>query len=456
MSAAPSARPWRAAAAWLAFLGPFFFLSYGFANWVSSQRADVGAVVFAWERGIPFLPWTIVPYWTIDAFYAVSLFTCRTRQELDTHARRLVTAQLISVVCFLAFPLRFTFERPEVGGLYGRLFAVLGGFDKPFNQAPSLHLSLLVVLWVRYAAVVPRRWRWLLHGWAAIVGASVLTTWQHHFVDVPTGLWVGALCLWLFPDEAALRPRWQAGAARGERARLRLAGLYGAAAALSFVVALAVGDVALWLAYPAAALLLVAAIYGGLGPASFQKRGDGSMELGARLLLAPYLAGAFVNSRLWTRGRSRADEVVDGVWLGRFPAAGDLRASWARSWLDVTAELPAPRRHALPYRLQPLLDLVPPSVAELDTAVAALEDLAAQRPTLVACALGYSRSAMVVAAWALATSRAAEVDAAVALVTRARPGTTLSAAHRARLAEWQAARSGRQVSPVTLATATVD
>src|SRR5207248_122646 len=63
-------RPWREAALWLAVLGPFFFLSYGFANWVAAHRAQVGSLVFAWERRIPFIPWTIVPYWTIDAFYA--------------------------------------------------------------------------------------------------------------------------------------------------------------------------------------------------------------------------------------------------------------------------------------------------------------------------------------------------------------------------------------------------
>src|SRR5688572_31751124 len=82
------ARPWRRAAAWLAFLGPFFLASYGFANWLASRRAEVGAIVFDWEAGIPFLPWTIVPYWSIDLLYALSLFVCASRRELDVHAGR--------------------------------------------------------------------------------------------------------------------------------------------------------------------------------------------------------------------------------------------------------------------------------------------------------------------------------------------------------------------------------
>ena len=49
-------RPWARAVAWLCLLGPFFFLSYGAANWLAAQRAEVGSVVFDWERAIPFLP----------------------------------------------------------------------------------------------------------------------------------------------------------------------------------------------------------------------------------------------------------------------------------------------------------------------------------------------------------------------------------------------------------------
>src|SRR5262249_40181471 len=120
--AAPAPRPLLRAIAWLAVLAPFFFLSYGGANWLASPPAHVGSIVFAWEYSIPFMAWTIVPYWSIDAFYGLSLLLCRTRAELDTHARRLLTAQIVAVTCFVLFPLRLTFGRPETTGLAGFLF----------------------------------------------------------------------------------------------------------------------------------------------------------------------------------------------------------------------------------------------------------------------------------------------------------------------------------------------
>lgn len=150
-------RPWGMAALALLLLGPLFFGSYGLATWAASQRAHVGVVAFGWERRIPLLPWTIIPYWSIDLLYGLSLFLCATRAELGAHVRRLLTVQMVAVTCFLLVPLRFSFVRPPLDGVPGWLFGVLTGFDKPFNQAPSLHIALLVVLWAFYARHLPRR-----------------------------------------------------------------------------------------------------------------------------------------------------------------------------------------------------------------------------------------------------------------------------------------------------------
>ncbi|WP_312786526.1 phosphatase PAP2 family protein, partial [Stenotrophomonas indicatrix] len=293
------ARPWRRALLWLALLGPFFFASYGFANWMAGRHAQLPVMAFAWETRIPFVPWTIVPYWSIDLFYAISFFLCRRRLELDRHALRLLSAQVIAVACFLLWPLRFSFERPEIGGVFGWLFDVLLGFDKPFNQAPSLHIVLLIVLWVKFAQYLHGVWRLVLHVWALLIGISVLTTFQHHFIDIPTGLLAGWLCVWLWPEQGT--PPLRAWQAAGDPKRWRLAALYVLGAGLLLVPVVMLRGTALWLLWPMVSLLLVSLAYAGLGTAVFQKRADGRLTMAARWLLAPYLAAAWINSRLWTR-----------------------------------------------------------------------------------------------------------------------------------------------------------
>jgi len=192
-------RPWKRACGWLLFLAPFFLLTYGGSNALAAQRHGVRSIAFQWERHTPFLPWTIVPYWSLDALYVLSVFACVTRAELTAHVRRLVTAQVVAVLCFVLFPLQFGVERPHSQGFAGALFSTLARVDRPFNQAPSLHIALLVILWHLYATHAGKRARWLLHAWFGLIGVSVLTTYQHHFFDVPTGAMLGAACLWMWP-----------------------------------------------------------------------------------------------------------------------------------------------------------------------------------------------------------------------------------------------------------------
>ena len=429
LAAAPGERrPWLRAMLWLCGLGPFFFLSYGAANWLAAQHAHVGAVVYGWEHRIPFLPWTILPYWSIDAFYGLSLFVCTGRGELDRHARRLLTAQIIAVACFVLFPLRFTFPRPQLDGVPALLFGALASFDKPFNQAPSLHVALLVVLWPLYARHVVRGARWLLHLWFALVGVSVLTTYQHHFIDLPTGALLGFFCLWLWPERGAT-PLAGAHLARDPRRRA-LAARYAAGAAVLALPAIALGGIALWLLWPSLSLALVALNYMGLGAGGFEKGEDGRIDLGALALLAPYIGAAWVNSRLWTRHAPAPSRIADRVSLGRMPGAG--AAARFSAVIDLCAELPG--GGATLWHAFPMLDLVAPEPRRLREAAAAIEDARSAGEVLVCCALGFARSAAAVATWLVMTGRAATVDDAVATIAAARPRIVLDAAARAAVA----------------------
>lgn len=420
---AVAGRPWWRAVAWLALLGPFFYASYGLANAMSARRTDVPSIVFGWEQAVPFLAWTIVPYWTTNLFYAASPFLCRDRRELDTHCLRLLSVQVLAVTCFLLWPLAFSFERPAVDGPFGAMFGALESFDRPYNQAPSLHIALTVILWTLYARHLRGVWRLALHAWFALVCMTVMTTWQHHFIDIPTGLAAGWLCVWLWPR--AVAAPWRAFAVTRDPARWRLAAAYGAATAV-FALLATRGGSWLWLWWPAMSTALVAANYAVLGADGFQKRDDGRLSLAARWLYGPYLVAAWINSRWWTRRAPQPVEVADGVRLGRVPGPG---AREDVAVVDVSAELSLPGGARAGDGVVPMLDLVVPSPKRLRAAATAIETTRRGGPVLVCCALGYSRSALAVAAWLLLTGRAATPEAAIALVRAARPQIVLREAH---------------------------
>ncbi len=439
-------RPWRRGLLWLAGLAPLFYLSYGAANFLALQRAAtpgaVPAISFGWEQQLPFWAWTIVPYWTINAFYGLSLLLARSRHELDRHGARLLTAQALAVACFLIWPLRFGFSQPAVeGGLPGFLFAGLRSFDAPFNQAPSLHIALAVILWDLYRRLITPPWaRWLMHAWALAICASVLTTYQHHFIDIPTGALLGLFCVWAWPLErrASMAQAWRL---TRDAKRGKLAALYALGALATALFALSLGGAGLWLLWATAALALVALIYAGFGARGFQTDAQGQMAWAGRWLLAPYRLGAWVNARLWTRHLAPSGEVLPGLWLGHLPghsgrseavqpATHDTaqRARCHRTKIvSLCAELQAP--HASLTRCVPMLDLALPTPAALRRAAQAIE-MQRQRggDVRVCCALGFSRSAAATACWLLRSGRAATIDEALAVLRRARPQIVLSAA----------------------------
>ena len=198
-------RPWLAAALWLGLLGPGFFVVYGWCNYVTSLRHDVGSFFFAWERAIPFVPWMIVPYVSIDLFFAGSFFLCRTRPELRVHARRIALAILISATCFFLFPLRYGWTRPAVDGWLGALFAPLNTLDQPYNLCPSLHISLRALLWRVYGRrtrLYPALHR-LCWTWFVLIGLSTLLVYQHHVIDLLGGYLVSLLCRAMVREENA-------------------------------------------------------------------------------------------------------------------------------------------------------------------------------------------------------------------------------------------------------------
>jgi hypothetical protein len=87
--------------------------------------------------------------------------------------------------------------------------------------------------------------------WLALVALSTMTTYQHQFLDLPTGAMAGLLTIALIPDGPMDR--------RGQR--FRLATFYASGTVLMTAIACKIGGLGWILLWPAFATLVVAAIY---------------------------------------------------------------------------------------------------------------------------------------------------------------------------------------------------
>ena len=431
----------------LALVGALFYTSYGLSNHYAASLAYVPEIAFAWERGIPFWAWTIVPYWSLNLMYAAAFFLCRNACEQNRYVARLVLAQIIATTCFMLFPLHFGWPKPPTDGLWGWLFDSLVAFDLPYNQAPSLHIALAVIVGAFYWTRFPKI-RLPIFLWQSLIALSVLTTYQHHFIDVPTGALLGWLVLWAIPQHgvspfkrrdlfvvqpaeqtgylktASCEAKLSSGKAKTSpetRSReIKIAMLYLAGVALSALPSF-LGGAWLWMLWVSVSLSVVAFAYLTGNAAVFQKQADGRLSAAATILLLPYLAGVRLNMAYWLSGKAKMARVRDDVWIGSVSGiSDDLPAV-----LDVCAEYPRPHYRGA-YRVLPLLDMVAPSENDLVQAASLLEALRRQHgKVLTCCALGYGRSAAVVLTWLLVYGGCRDLAQATAELKQARPQMVL-------------------------------
>ena len=354
----------------LVVVAAIFYASYGATNALASARANVPEIYFAWERAVPFWAWSIVPYWSLNLLYALGFFLCRDGRELARYVTQLLVAQMIATLFFIAFPLQMSWEKPAVSGFSGFLFSSLAAFDLPFNQAPSLHIILCVVVGAFYLRKARTVWlKAALVAWFALIGLSVLTTYQHHFIDIPTGLAAGCFVLLVRPMDG--KPLRFAMAA--EIARYKWAALYLGLAFLTLFMAIFGAKIwsswALWLSWASLSFALVACCYAFLGAGVFAKNGQGRHAATAKALLFPYLCVARLNALFWLRGRRLSDEILPGLYLGSVKQAGKFDAI-----LDLAAEFEGPGGAQI-YASLPMLDMITPSADELKLGADELERL---------------------------------------------------------------------------------
>ncbi|MEX2381416.1 MAG: dual specificity protein phosphatase family protein [Opitutales bacterium] len=399
-------------------LSGFFLLVYGFANAWTAERESVGVVYFAWEGWIPFVSWMIIPYLSIDLFFVLAPFLIVDRRELHLFCARGGTVILAAGVCYLLFPLTLAVERPVPEGLLGMLWMIFIAMDQPHNLMPSLHIALgtipAAVFLVHF-----RGWRrGLLVGWFILIGISTLTTYQHHFVDIYTGLLLGLLSLHLIRKTPQLwHPsiNWVA------------SGGYAAGGLFTGIVLVIGWPESFWLLWPLLAMGLASASSLGFLPASPIKR-DGRLVPVSQLLWSPVLFGQWLSWLYYRRKSPPWNEVVPGVYLGRLLTAREaqeLAGKGIHAVLDVAAEFSeSPVLREKIYSQMEWRDLTAPTQSELRAAAYFIHKHRS-RKVYVHCKAGYSRSAAAVGAYLLLHGAVASLKEVEIALHAARPGIVL-------------------------------
>ncbi|MBQ7636551.1 MAG: phosphatidic acid phosphatase [Lachnospiraceae bacterium] len=151
----------------------------------------------AFDRTIPFIPWTILIYWGAYALW-IANYCLSVRYDKSGFNRTLLAHYIGETVCFLCFVfLPTTMVRAEITGtgLFDRLMEATYTVDSADNLLPSIHCFVSWIAWigVRNNKNIPKAYSIFSLIFASAVCISTLTVKQHVIADVITGVGLAEL-----------------------------------------------------------------------------------------------------------------------------------------------------------------------------------------------------------------------------------------------------------------------
>ncbi len=410
---------WKEATVAMVGLSVLFLVIYNATNFFTSIRTEVPSFYFSWEQYIPFVSYMIVPYMSVDLFFAAAPFICTERRELAILSKRIALAIIVAGIFFVLFPLKLAVERPIAVGWTGAIYNWFSGMDLPYNLCPSLHIALRTILADLYGRHTRGLTNAASHFWFSLIGFSTLLLYQHHMIDIVGGFILATFCFYLIRETPLKLP---------VQSNYRAGLYYGVGTGLLCLAAYFTYSWGVLLIWPAMATGLVCAGYFYWGPGVFRKSA-GQLPLSTRIILGPVLWGQYLSWVYYRRQCQPWDEVSDSVWIGR--RLTDREAEYAiTQGVTAVVDLSVAFSEAtafrnLAYQNVQVLDLTAPSMEQLEKAIAFIRIYAKQGVVYVHCKIGYSRSAAVVGAYLLAENILPAPEAAIQYLRTIRPSIVI-------------------------------
>jgi protein-tyrosine phosphatase/membrane-associated phospholipid phosphatase len=381
---------------WLFFMGIIFFLLYGSSNQYAHLTSPHPSLFMEWERDIPFVEYFIVPYMSSDLMFVIAFLLPYTRLELRILALRVLFIVLFSTIIFAVFPLGFAFEKPEIH-TFNVLFNMLQA-DLPYNQLPSLHISFAIVLWASMKKYLTNTFlKIFLALWFYAIALSTLLVYQHHFIDIPTGIIMGFLAVKLISKDKSTYFITQFTTPRNIKMGLYF--LIGSA--IFMILSFKATTLSLALFYICVSLFSVSVVYA-FGLNSLLVGKSAKANLWQWILFFPYFIGSYISWHYFKRDIALMAQVKDKVYLGRFPSKDEyfiLREKNINHAINLASEQQIQKGCIKQTRL-PYLDQTIQSPQSLHQGVKLIESLK-DDGVFVHCALGLSRTILLISAWLL-------------------------------------------------------
>ena len=231
--------------------------------------------------------------------------------------------------------------------------------------------------------------------WLLLVSASTLLVYQHHFIDLPTGALMGAAALYFISAKRGHFLSRRFTTPRGVKVGYYF--LFGAIA--SMIASFALSPLFLWLFVSLFSISIIFAF----GLNSLLAGKDAKPALWQKILFFPYFLGSYLSWIYYKRNLSLMVEVEKNVHFGRRPTKDEhtiIKKKNLNNIINLAVEQQCFTQKDDTITRLPYLDQTIQSPESLHKGVLMIE-AKKEDGVYVHCALGLSRSILLISAWML-------------------------------------------------------
>lgn len=400
--------------------GLVFHILYLSSNYYGSTLNSVESVYFSWEKDIPFIQWTIIPYLSSWIVFSLQFLLEERKAMLFLLHKRVLFITISSTVCFFVFPLSNAFTIPNLSNdTFRILFETLHSVDKPFNQCPSLHVSYTICAWFVFRDKVKGVGKVALALWFIAICLSTVTTFQHHCIDIVGAIILICITLCIFPEpDEQLKKR-----------HIQIGGVY---VCIAMVLLTVYFFTEIWyLLYCSISLFIVACVYFTQSHIFINKRSR-IWTLVSVVIFSPYLFCYWFMWKVFKTTKPYGAVTTD-ILFGRTLTNKEffnLSKKTTFYVIDLSSELLKNKNISNErYFPFPQLDLIMPSHSDLQKICDILKNIKNKKKKdekiYVQCTMGFARSAIVIYYYLTQLEKYSH-DEALLLITDTRPEVVLS------------------------------
>ncbi len=175
--------------------------------------------MFAIDRAIPFLPWTVLIYVSEYFFFTAVYLVVKDPENINKYLYSFFSTQLFSCLIFFFWPTIFPRDLypipADTGPIVNFVFHTLRAGDAATNCFPSLHVSTVYLS--AYIFMDEQREKFpFFFAWATLIAFSTLPTKQHYVVDITAGWALSVVAFLVFHRWMPYRRVGEAALAAGE------------------------------------------------------------------------------------------------------------------------------------------------------------------------------------------------------------------------------------------------